>query len=67
MPHKPITWIGSFLIVAAGGFCWWALMQLKDAIGIADARFTLVTVGVWAAPIVAVLAIFLWYFVNERR
>jgi len=67
MPQKPITWIGSLLIVAAGGFCWWALTRLRDNIDIADGRFTLVTIGTWAAPVVALLAISLWYFVNERR
>ena len=67
MPHKPITWIGSFIILAAGVFCCWALLQYRDAYGIVDTRFKLLTFGVFLAPVVAAVAIFLWYYFNERR
>ena len=67
MPHKPITWIGSFVIVVAGGFCCWALLKYRDAYGIVDTKFNLLTVGAFLAPVVAIVAIFLWYYFNERR
>ncbi|MFC2036135.1 hypothetical protein ACFLUJ_08480 [Chloroflexota bacterium] len=67
MPRKPITWIGSFVILAAGGFCCWALLSYRADYGIAGTRFNLLTVGAFLAPVVAVVAVFLWYYVNERR
>ena len=67
MPHKPITWIGSFIILAAGGFCSWSLLRYRDAYGIVDTRFNVLTAGVFLTPVVAAVAIFLWYFFNERR
>jgi len=67
MPRKLLTWVGSFVIVAAAGFCWWALMRYRDAYGVIDARFNLLTIGAFVTPIVAVIAILLWYYVNERR
>ena len=66
MPRKPITWIGLFFIAAAGGFCWWALLKYRDAYGIVDAKFNLLTLGMFLTPVVAALAIFLWYYFNEK-
>jgi len=67
MPRKPITWIGSFVILAAGGFCCWALLNYRADYGAVDTRFNLITVGAFLAPAVAVVAIFLWYYFNEKR
>ncbi len=67
MPHKPITWIGSFIILAAGVFCFFALLKYKNALGTADARFNLFTVASFLALALAGVAIFLWYYFNERR
>ena len=67
MPRKLITWIGSVVILAAGGFCCWALLNYRADYGVADTRFNLLTVGAVLTPVVAIVAIFLWYYVNERR
>ncbi len=66
MPKKPITWIGSVIILAAGIFCFWALIQYRNDYRIVDIRFHLLTVGVVLAPILAATAIFLWYYFNEK-
>ncbi|MFC2040661.1 hypothetical protein ACFLTW_05825 [Chloroflexota bacterium] len=66
MIKKPITWIGSFVIVAAGGFCLWALIRYRDAYGIVDGRYNLLTVGIFVTPLVAVVAVGLWYYFNEK-
>lgn len=66
MARKPITWIGSLVILAAGGFCWWALAKYRTAYGIVDTRYTLLTVGIFVAPVVAVIATSLWYYFNEK-
>ena len=67
MPQKAITWIGSVVILVAGGFCWWALMRYRDAYGIVDTRFNMLTIGAYLVPVVALVAIFLWYYFNEKR
>ncbi|MFC2020632.1 hypothetical protein ACFLU1_02420 [Chloroflexota bacterium] len=67
MPQKTITWIGSFVIVAAGGFCWWALLRYRNAYGIIDTRYNLLTVGTFLVPVVVVVAISLWYYFNEKH
>jgi len=67
MPHKPITWIGSFIILAAGVFCCWALLRYRNDYGIVDTRFNLLTAGSFLAIAVAAVATFLWYYFNERR
>ena len=67
MPRKSVTWIGSLVILAAGGFCCWALLKYRNAYGIVDTRFNLLTLGAFLAPVVAAVAISLWYYFNERR
>ena len=66
MPKKPIPWIGSVVILAVGIFCIWALLQYRNDMTAADAQFNVVTIGVYAAPVLAVVAIFLWYYFNEK-
>ncbi|MFH1032657.1 MAG: hypothetical protein V1767_08875 [Chloroflexota bacterium] len=67
MPKKPITWFGSILILAAGIFCSWSLFQyrarLPDTVGM---QFKLITMGAFLAIVLAMLAIFLWYYFNEK-
>ncbi len=67
MPHKPITWIGSVIILAAGGFCCWALLRYRNDYGIVDTRFNLLTAFAFLALALAAVAIFLWYYFNERH
>jgi len=66
MPKKPITWIGSVVILSAGIFSCWALIQFRNGMIATDSRFLLVTVAVFVAPVLGILAIFLWYYFNER-
>jgi len=66
MPHKPITWVGSLVIIAAGGFCSWALLGYREAYGVVDTTYKLLSVGVFAAPVVAIIAMSLWYYFNEK-
>ncbi|MFC1847413.1 hypothetical protein ACFLW5_01185 [Chloroflexota bacterium] len=66
MPQKPITWIGSIIILAAGIFCSWALIQQRNEMRAIDMQTGLITAAVFLAPVVAALAIFLWYYFNER-
>ncbi|MFC1952498.1 hypothetical protein ACFLV8_02515 [Chloroflexota bacterium] len=66
MPKKPITWIGAIIILAAGLFCCWALFQYRNEMTAAGMQSHLLTAAVYIAPVVAVLAIFLWYYFNEK-
>ena len=66
MPKKVITWIGSIIILAGGIFCCWALFQYRNDMTVIDTRFHLVTIGAFLAPVLAVIAIFLWYYFNEK-
>ncbi len=67
MPRKRITWIGSVVILGAGIFCFWALSQSRTKFLPAGTRFHLVTVGAFVALAVTALAIFLWYYFNEKH
>ncbi len=66
MPKKPITWIGSIIILAVGIFCCWALLQHRNDMTVVDIQFHLLTAAAFLAPALAALAIFLWYYFNER-
>jgi prolipoprotein diacylglyceryltransferase len=67
MPKKPITWFGSIIILAAGIFCSWALFQYRARLpATVDTRFNLITAAAFLALIVAILAVFLWYYFNEK-
>ncbi len=67
MPRKPITWIGLIIILAAGIFCCWAVIQYRNDYALVDARYYLLTVAAFGALPVAALAIFLWYYFIERH
>ena len=66
MPKKPITWIGSAIILGAGIFCWWALIQYRNDNATIGTQFNLLTAAAIFTPVVAAVAIFLWYYFNER-
>ncbi|MFC2006646.1 hypothetical protein ACFLUQ_00555 [Chloroflexota bacterium] len=66
MPKKTITWIGSIFILAAVVFCCWALLQQRSEMAAVGRQLGLVTAAVFLAPVLAALAIFLWYYFNER-
>lgn len=66
MPKKPVTWIGLIIILAGGVFSSWALIQFRNDLANVDTRFQLVTVASFLAPAVAALALFLWYYFNEK-
>ena len=67
MPRKPITWIGSIIALGTGIFCSLALLKYRSAFTTADIQYNLSTVGVFLAPVLAGVAIFLWYYFNERH
>ena len=67
MPRKPITWIGSIIILAAGIFCFWAVTQYRNEYTVVDTRYNLLTVAAFGALPVAALAISIWYYFNERH
>jgi hypothetical protein len=67
MPRKPITWIGSIIILAAGVFCCWAVMQYRNEMTAAGMQTGLLTVAAFGALPVAALAIFLLYYFIERH
>ena len=67
MPRKRVTWIGSIIILAAAVFCFWALFQYRARLLTAGAKVQLVTAGAFVALAVAVIAIFLWYYFNEKQ
>jgi len=67
MPRKRITWIGSIIILAAGVFCFWALLQYRTRLVAAARQTDLVSVGAFLALLVTALAIFLWYYFNEKH
>ena len=66
MPKKPITWIGSIIILGAGIFCLLALFQYRDKMTAAGRQSPLLTAVIFIAPTLAILAIFLWYYFNEK-
>jgi len=66
MPRKYVTWIGSFVILAAGGFCLWTLLQYKSKMVVAGAQSSFVNAAIYFVPALAIVAIFLWYYFNER-
>ena len=67
MPRKPITWIGSIIVLAAGVFCFWALMQRRSEMLAAGMPTDLITVALFFAPVFAALAIILLYYFVERQ
>ncbi len=67
MPRKPITWIGSIIILAAGIFCAWALLQYRNEVADAGMQSSLLTVAAVGALPVAALTIFLFYYFIERH
>ncbi len=67
MPRKPITWISSVIILAAGVFCYWAVIQYRNEMTAAGMQTGLLTVAAFGAIPVAVLAIFLLYYFIERH
>lgn len=66
MPKKPITWVGSIIILAAGIFCSWSLIQYRNERAIVHTQHLVLTAIAFIAPALAVLAIFRWYYFNER-
>lgn len=67
MPRKPITWIGLIIILAAGGFCWWAVIQYRNEMTAAGMQTDLLTVAAFGVIPVAALAISLLYYFIERH
>ncbi len=67
MPRKPITWISSVIILAAGIFCYWAVIQYRNELTVVDTSYYLLTVAAFAAFPMAALAIFLFYYFIERH
>ncbi|MDD5082137.1 MAG: hypothetical protein PHU08_02060 [Dehalococcoidales bacterium] len=66
MPQKRTTWIGFIVILAAGIFASWSLFQSRVKFLPTGTRYELATAGAYAAPLVAILAMVLWYYFNEK-
>ncbi len=66
MLKHPTTWIGIIIILAAGIYSSVTLIQYRNALVSVSPRLQLVTGGVFLVPVVTALAIFLWYYFNER-
>ena len=67
MPRKPITWVGSVIILAAAAFCSWSLLQYRDEVAAVGRQTGLLTVAVFITIPVAALAIFLLYYFIEKH
>jgi hypothetical protein len=67
MPKKTVTWVGFVIILAAGVFCSWSLFQARTHFLPAGTRFYLATAGGFLSPVVTIVAIFLWYYFNEKH
>ena len=67
MPRKPIVWISSIIILAAGAFCYWAVIQYRNEMTAAGMQTGLLTVAAFGAIPVTALAIFLLYYFIERH
>ncbi len=67
MPRKTSTWVGLIIVLAAGGFCFWALARYRNDYGVIDTTFRLLTASLFLVPAVAIGAIAFWYYFNERR
>ncbi|MFH1382158.1 MAG: hypothetical protein ABIH70_04605 [Chloroflexota bacterium] len=67
MPRKRITWVGSVVILAAGVFSFWSLFQARSNFIPTGTRYLIANVGAYAAIAVTILAIFLWYYFNEKH
>ncbi len=64
---KTTTWIGLAVILAAGIFSSVSLFQSRVKFLPTGTHYRLATVGGFAAIAVAILAMGLWYFFNEKR
>lgn len=67
MPKKPVTWIGSLVILGAGAFCISGLSRYRSQITSSNARFELLTWAMFLAVAVALLAVYLLYYFNEKH
>jgi len=67
MPKKPITWVGAVVILAAGGFCFSGLVQYRSKLPPSSTQSTWIVLASFAAILVSLGAISLWYYFNEKR
>ncbi len=67
MPRKPITWIGSIIILAAGIFSAVSLFLSRTKFVPAGFRFNLVTIGSFVALVITAIVVLIWYYVNEKQ
>lgn len=67
MPKKPITWVGSLVILGAGVFCFTGLYQYRAGLPAFSSQIPWVTAGAFGAVIIALGAVSLWFYLNEKR
>ena len=67
MPRKPITWIGSVIILGAGIYCFSGLFKYRSHLVASSTKLPLATVATFLALPLAIGAIFLWYYLIEKQ
>ena len=66
MPRKITTWAGLVVILLAGAFSSISLFQSRSKFLATGTKYKIATFGAFAAILVAVAAMFLWYYLNEK-
>ncbi|MEK7353356.1 MAG: hypothetical protein AABZ77_02475 [Chloroflexota bacterium] len=67
MPKKPVTWIGAIIILGAGIYCFSGLFQYRSKLPASSTQVPLVTGAAFLALVLAIGAIFFWYYLNEKQ
>lgn len=67
MPRKPVTWLGSVIILGAGVFCFSGLFRYRSQLASSSTQLPLVTGAAFLALVLAIGGIFLWYYLNEKQ
>lgn len=67
MPKKPITWVGVVVILVAGAFCFSGLVQYQAKLPASSTQSPWIVLASFAAVLVSLGAISLWYYFNEKH
>jgi drug/metabolite transporter (DMT)-like permease len=67
MPKKPITWVGAVVVLAAGVFCFLELMRHLTRLPPSSSQSPWIILAAFATILVTLVAIYLWYWFNEKH